>query len=238
MVDKTINQLDTELNYASLATSDLLAVRDTSGNVTTKAQLQYVVKRGLNGANINDIGNVDASATPAEGNLLIGDGTAWQPITLAELLAALLPSYAGNSGEVLTVNGTADGVVWTDPAGGLGGAQLDEVNEWTAAQSGEVQSLTYASTIAVDLSLGNFYTVTMTGNAVLGNPTNQREGQSGSIWFIQDGSGGKTLSLSGNYKTVGGAAIELTTSANSVDRLDYVVRANGFVEVALSKGLA
>jgi hypothetical protein len=237
MVDKLINQLDTELNYASLSVSDLVALRDVSGNVTVKVQIQYIVKRGLNGADLNDLGNVDDSATPADGSLLIGDGTAWQPITLAELLAALLPSYTGNAGEVLAVNVTEDGVVWSTGVAG-GGAQLDEVQVWTAAQRSEVTTLTYASTIAVDLSLSNFFTVTMTGNAILGNPTNQVSGQSGAIWFIQDGTGSRTLSLSGNYKTVGGVAIELSTSAGAVDRLDYVVRANGFVEVALSKGLA
>ena len=50
-------------------------------------------------------------------------------------------------------------------------------------------------------------------------------GSSGSIFIVQDGTGSRTASFHGDYKFAGGTAPTLSTAANAVDRLDYVVRA-------------
>lgn len=102
-------------------------------------------------------------------------------------------------------------------------AQLNVAQTWTAAQRGGVQALTDAATIALDLSLANNYSVTLGGNRVLGNPTNEVAGQPGQIVVTQDATGARTLSYGTNYKFAGGTPPVLTTTAGAVDILSYYV---------------
>ena len=48
-------------------------------------------------------------------------------------------------------------------------------------------------------------------------------GQTGIMVFIQDGSGSRSLTLAGDYESVGGSGITLSTGANAVDILPYMV---------------
>ena len=71
---------------------------------------------------------------------------------------------------------------------------------------------------------GNNAAVTLAGNRTLDNPTNITVGQSGSIFITQDGTGSRTLAYGDAYDFAGGTAPTLSTGANAVDRIDYVVR--------------
>ena len=91
--------------------------------------------------------------------------------------------------------------------------------------SSALNTLTDAATIAVDLSLANNHTVTLGGNRTLGNPTNAEPGQTGSIFIVQDGTGGRTLTPAANWHFAkGGTHPTFSTAANAVDRIDYIVR--------------
>lgn len=71
----------------------------------------------------------------------------------------------------------------------------------------------------------NFY-VTLTGSTVvLGNPSDEAVGQSGVFVILQDGTGSRTLSLSSDYESVGGAGITLSTTAGATDVIPYFVPA-------------
>ena len=63
----------------------------------------------------------------------------------------------------------------------------------------------------------------MGGNRTLANPSNIVAGQTGSIVVTQDGTGSRTLAYGTFWDFAGGTAPTLTTSANAVDRVDYVV---------------
>ena len=67
----------------------------------------------------------------------------------------------------------------------------------------------------------------MSGNVTLNNPTTEKAGQSGHMIFIQDATGGRTLSLGSDYETVGGAGITLSSAANATDIVPYVVLSSG-----------
>ena len=64
---------------------------------------------------------------------------------------------------------TADRKIFTKTSGGtvveISGVKADEVNAFTAGQSGTVATLTETATVAVDLALGNNFTLTLTGTA-------------------------------------------------------------------------
>jgi hypothetical protein len=85
-------------------------------------------------------------------------------------------------------------------------------------------TLTDGSTITPDFADANNYTVTLGGNRTLANPTNLTAGQSGSIFVVQDGTGSRTLAYGSYWDFSGGTAPTLTTTANAIDRIDYVVR--------------
>jgi hypothetical protein len=90
--------------------------------------------------------------------------------------------------------------------------------------TGTPVTLTDATSIALDLSSGTNFLVTLGGNRTLQNPTNTALGQTGQIYVIQDGTGSRTLAFGDSFKFIGGTAPTMSTSINSVDLLVYNVR--------------
>ena len=103
-------------------------------------------------------------------------------------------------------------------------AKTDAVQTFTAAQRGEITALTDGATITPDLADSNNFSVTLGGNRTLANPTNIVAGQCGSIFITQDGTGARTLAWGSYWDFVAGVAPTLSTSPDSIDRIDYIVR--------------
>lgn len=88
-----------------------------------------------------------------------------------------------------------------------------------------------AGTLTVDYSLGNYQYGVLGGN--VSGLTISNYPASGVVGFltlelIQDGTGGRTLTLSNTvYKTQNGQAITLTTTANAIDKLRLETRDGG-----------
>jgi hypothetical protein len=108
-------------------------------------------------------------------------------------------------------------------------AKTDVAQSFTAAQRGAITALTDGATITPNFALANNFSVTLGGNRTLANPSNLTAGQSGSIFITQDGTGSRTLAYGSQYDFIGGTAPTLSTAANSVDRIDYVVRTTGSI---------
>ena len=112
-------------------------------------------------------------------------------------------------------------------ASGTGTITLTSPNtntSYTLALPGTVETLTDAATITPDMSSNTNFTVTLGGNRTMANPTNFVVGQTGSIFLVQDATGSRTLSFGSYWDFSGGTAPTLSTTANAVDRIDYVVR--------------
>ena len=88
----------------------------------------------------------------------------------------------------------------------------------------EIATLTDGATITPDFGANQNFTVTLGGNRTLANPTNIVAGQTGSIFVVQDATGGRTLSYGSYFKFPAATAPTLSTGANAVDRIDYIVR--------------
>lgn len=95
-----------------------------------------------------------------------------------------------------------------------------------------IVSLSAATSLALNLSTGNDFAVTLTGATTLLNPSNAKIGQCGTIRVIQDGTGSRTMSYGDAYNFAGGTAPTLTTNASAVDLLIYKVREVSSVDVA------
>ena len=94
----------------------------------------------------------------------------------------------------------------------------------TGGVRSNIVTLTDAANISYDMDDGCNASVVLGGNRTLDNPSNITVGQSGSIFISQDSSGSRTLSFGSAFDFAGGTAPTLSTAANAVDRIDYVVR--------------
>ena len=81
--------------------------------------------------------------------------------------------------------------------------------------------------VTLDFAANQNFVLTLTGNTTLVNPSTESVGQSGFIAFIQDGTGGRTITLGTDYETAGGVGITLTAAASKTDLVPYVVVAAG-----------
>ena len=81
--------------------------------------------------------------------------------------------------------------------------------------------------VTLDFGANQNFVLTLTGNTTLVNPSTEQVGQSGFIVCVQDGTGSRTLSVGNQYFTPGAAAVTLSTGANSIDMIPYVVQAAG-----------
>lgn len=101
-------------------------------------------------------------------------------------------------------------------------ASTSAAQTFTAGQRGEVTTLTGTSP-APNLNDSNNFTITTSGATAFGTPTNLVVGQTGSIFVVYGGSHG--ISFSTAYKFVGGrSGITATSTANAIDRIDYIVQ--------------
>jgi hypothetical protein len=124
----------------------------------------------------------------------------------------------------LDVVGTASftGVVSVSSVA-FGTSNLGKKIAVSGAAIATIVSLTDGTSISVDFNTSQNFAVMLTGNRTLESPSNCVAGQTGSIFIMQNVSGGKTLSFGSNWKFAAGTAPTLTTTASAVDRLDYIV---------------
>ncbi len=113
------------------------------------------------------------------------------------------------------------------------GSDVTSLGETTATDTIDgvlaptITTLTDGTTITPAFTDSCNFTVTLGGNRTLANPTGLVAGQSGSIFVVQDATGGRTLAFGSYWDFAnGGTAPTLTATANAVDRIDYVVRSS------------
>ena len=106
----------------------------------------------------------------------------------------------------------------------------------TTANGGTVSGTALATTntdtsntgsVTLDFAANQNHVLTLTGNVTLANPSTEQVGQSGFIVLIQDGTGGRTVSLGTDYESAGGAGLTLSSAASTTDIVPYVVAASG-----------
>lgn len=105
-------------------------------------------------------------------------------------------------------------------------AMLSAVQAWTKAQYGTPVALTVsANAVAVDLSLGNNFTLTLqaTTAQTLSNPSNVVAGQKGAIYITQNATP-STLAFASNWiQATTGTAPAVSTTASARNILTYDV---------------
>jgi hypothetical protein len=159
-------------------------------------------------------------AVPSDGFAGSGTKTAWT--------VSLIGARGSTGG--LTKAAAADIRTQTDDAKYVTAKGLSDASAFVASS--------VTGTVTLDFAAGNNFALTLTGNITLAVPTNMKDGMQGVIYFIQDATGSRTLTLNASIRKPSGAAPTLSTAASSIDRLSYAVRGTVLELTALEKGLA
>ena len=172
------------------------------------------------------IGGTAVTATAAELNILDG-------VTATASELNVLDGITATVTELNYVDGVTSAIqTQLDAKAALAGATFTGAVDVTATLTanrgvGDTETATLSADKTIDFSSYQNFVYTLGANITLLNPTTETVGQSGFIVFIQDGTGGRTVSLGTDYETVGGAGLTLSTTASATDVVPYVVAASG-----------
>jgi hypothetical protein len=216
----------------TIANADISASAEIAVSKLANGSARQLLQTASNGTDVEFTSNVDIPGTLDVTGVATFDSTS---------------TFAGNAtfnGDIIFEGSTADDfettLTVTDPTADrtitlpdatTTVAGLAVAQSFTKAQRGTPVALTDAATVAVDLSLGNNFTLTLAGNRTLGAPTNVTAGQSGVIVVTQDSTGSRTLAYNSVYKFAGGSAVTLSTGASAVDVLAYYVESSTRITV-------
>tara|TARA_Y100000592_G_scaffold52570_1_gene83051 strand:+ start:12599 stop:13003 length:405 start_codon:yes stop_codon:yes gene_type:complete len=105
-------------------------------------------------------------------------------------------------------------------------ANFTTLTATTAVAATQVNE-TATGNLTLDFSANQNFILTLTGALTLDNPTTEIVGQSGFIVFIQDSTGGHTVSLDTDYEVSGGGgSLALSSAASATDIVPYVTMAD------------
>jgi len=216
----------------TIVNGDISASAEIAVSKLANGSARQLLQTASNGTDVEFTSNVDVPGTLDVTGVATFDSTSTFAGNATFNGSIIFEGSTADANETtLTVaDPTADRTI-TLPDATTTVAGLGVVQSFTKAQRGTVVALSDGATIAVDLSLGNNFSVTLGGNRTLGAPTNQTAGQSGVIVVTQDGTGSRTLAYNSVYKFAGGTAPTLTTTASAVDVLAYYVESSTRITV-------
>ena len=230
----------TLLSLGALALKAAVDTADIVASAVTYAKMQNVSAGNKLLGRISGSGDVEEIECTAAGRALLDDADAATQRGTLELGGLAEQSTVDNgdwSGTALSVaNGGTGSTSAAAARSALDAQQYDadtaktDVNQtYSAAQRATITTLADGSIIIPDFATSNDFTVTLGGNRTLWNPTNIVAGQSGMIYIIQDGTGGRTLDYTTFWDFPGGTDPVLTATAGAIDAIAYHVRASGAI---------
>ena len=106
---------------------------------------------------------------------------------------------------------------------------LEEAGPGGGSDRSTVTVLTSGSTITIDLSLGDYFQVTLAHNATIAfsNPPGSGKGFSVRLKVIQDGTGSRTLAQPASVKLIPGGDAAIQSAASAVSLIHYSSDDNG-----------
>ena len=103
---------------------------------------------------------------------------------------------------------------------------LNANNTWQASQAGSSYVATVNGNVTLNFGRYQNFILTLDGNLTLDNPTTELVGQTGVIVLKQDATGSRTVTLGSQFLT-SSAGFGISTSANFIDLVPYVVSGDG-----------
>jgi hypothetical protein len=215
----------------TIVDGDISASAEIAVSKLANGSARQLLQTASNGTDVEFTSNVDVPGTLDVTGVATFDSTStFTGVATFNANIVMEGTSADDHELTLTCNPTSD-VTVTLPDATTTVAGLAVAQSFTKAQRGTPVALTDASSVAVDLSLGNNFSLTLAGNRTLAAPSNVTAGQSGVIVITQDGTGSRTLAYNAVYKFAGGTAPTLTTTASAVDVLAYYVESSTRITV-------
>ena len=219
----------------------------TSVNLAAITSINSILGDGSNFATSAELAAVSSALATSIGNsntniAAVSALTSVNAAAITSINAVIEGSVSADKGTfntlVVKTSASVSGELRVGGKIGVDKASPEKQIHISKSAAADVNQLTDATVIAVDFNTGQNFTVTLTDNRTLGNPTNCTPGQVGSIFIVQDGTGNRTLGYSNYYQVAGGAAPDLSTAANAIDRLDYIVHTAVLTQAVLTKAYA
>lgn len=222
-----------EVSNASSSTNSISEIRVRGNSSTVSGYLQAdglgtgVV--GVTGFVVGTLGNHPVIMAPFQAEMARFDSTGFKlknltasrPLVLNGSNYVNTGTYTGSTTTIATSTGTltTNNCAKWDASGNI----VDAGTTCGGGTSQAFYTLTDAATIATDCSNGVNFKVTLGGNRTLGNPTNASNGQRYVWMIIQDGTGGRTISLDTKFAYgTDISSISLTTTASKRDFLTAI----------------
>lgn len=214
-----------ELVNASVYVSEGTTLADTQWTCTTNATITVGVT-SLAFAQFVAGGYTDENARDAIGTAL----TAGNGIDIT----------VNDGADTITIDVDVSEVEATDSEMWTGTSTTKAVTPNKIFDAAVAQTLTDGATVTPDFNTGLNFEWTIGGNRTLANPTNTKNGQSGTIRITQDGTGTRVITYGANWRFPGGAAASgvLSTGAGDTDLLSYIVGSDGNIYATLGKDFA
>jgi hypothetical protein len=190
------------------ADADVLEIPTGTTNVT-------VVGDVTAGGDLVSTGTVNPAGDTSSGDAAAVGYTATEGLIL---------TGQGSTSDV-TIKNDADATVFSIATGTTTGTFAGTVLAKTDTDT------TNTGNVTLDFTANQNFVLTLTGNVTLDNPSTEQVGQAGVIVFIQDGTGGRTVSLGTDYETPAGAGLTLSSTASAVDIVPYFVKASGSIQL-------
>ena len=215
----------TMIANATIADADISATAEIAVSKLANGSARQLLQTDAAGSGVEFTSNVDIPGTLDVTGAVTLDSTLQVDGVATFNANIVMEGTSADANELtLTCNPTAD-VTVTLPDATTTLAGLAVAQSYTKAQRGTPVALT-DGTVAVDLSLGNNFTLTLAENSTLSAPTNATAGQSGVIVVTQNSTGNYSLGYNTAYKFAGGTVPTVTATANAVSVLAYYVESS------------
>tara|TARA_R100000231_G_scaffold35749_1_gene31707 strand:+ start:4741 stop:5577 length:837 start_codon:yes stop_codon:yes gene_type:complete len=246
------------LQGQSAETSDLNTSQCVAGMTFLNTTTKILKVRKSDNLSFTEIGNIDEAnlgLLPKAGGTMTGTLTTvdvtfqgdnynavWDKSDNALEFADNAKLVFGSSNDLVISHSGSNSVFNESGTGNLqlqlGGVTKFEIQsggiKLTGGAEANITALTDGATITIDMATACHHSVTLGGNRTFAAPSNQAVGQSGSIFITQDGTGSRTASFNSAFKFIGGVAPTLSTAANAIDRIDYIIKSNNVIQCVVS----
>lgn len=224
--DITFATFNTSSNTVNVSDSATDVVGDTSPQLGGDLDVNGNDIVSTSNANIDIVPNGTGDVTLQADTVQVGDNNANATITTNGTGDLILNTNAGTNSGNITIADGANGDITLTPNGNgrivLGKAGVPNVFSNTfASVSGTFNFDEYQ----------NFIVTLASGTNQLANPTTEayNVGQTGVFIFIQPSSGTGTIGLIGDYETVGGGALTLSSAVDDYDVVPYIIKADNSI---------
>jgi hypothetical protein len=161
-----------------------------------------------------------------------GSGASLSSLNASNLSSGTVPSARLSGTYAINVTGTISGS--SDYAGLLRSNANDTATgilTFNAACRGQVDALSSASTITPNFNNSNNFSISLSTNTTIANPSNLTAGQSGAIAITYNGA--YTVAFGSYWKFAGGTAPTATSTSGKVDVLVYYVESSTRISAQL-----